>query len=38
MWDAQKDMFMAFCGAVLITLIVLILKKSLQRKQETQTN
>jgi len=37
-WDAQKDMFMAFCGAVLITLIVLVLKKSLQRKGEVQTN
>lgn len=26
-WDAQKDMFMAFCGAVLITLIVMSVKK-----------
>lgn len=26
-WDAQKDMFMAFCGAVLITLFVLAIKK-----------
>ncbi len=26
-WDAQKDMFMAFTGAVMITVIVLILKK-----------
>jgi putative membrane protein len=26
-WDAQKDMFMAFCGAVLITLLALMLKK-----------
>jgi putative membrane protein len=26
-WDAQKDMFMAFCGAVLIILIVSIIKK-----------
>lgn len=26
-WDAQKDMFMAFCGAVLITLIVMSVKR-----------
>ncbi|MEZ5046483.1 MAG: DUF2238 domain-containing protein [Chitinophagaceae bacterium] len=26
-WDAQKDMFMAFCGAVLITIIVFSVKK-----------
>ncbi len=26
-WDAQKDMFMAFCGAVIITLIVSSMKK-----------
>jgi putative membrane protein len=26
-WDAQKDMFMAFCGAVIILLIVATIKK-----------
>lgn len=26
-WDAQKDMFMAFCGAVIITFIVLTIKR-----------
>jgi putative membrane protein len=26
-WDAQKDMFMAFSGAVLITLLVMTIKK-----------
>ena len=26
-WDAQKDMFMAFCGAVIITFIVLMMKR-----------
>jgi putative membrane protein len=26
-WDAQKDMFMAFCGAVLITVIVNAIKR-----------
>jgi putative membrane protein len=26
-WDAQKDMFMAFCGAVLITLLISALKR-----------
>ena len=28
-WDAQEDMFMAFCGAVLITLIINLAKKKL---------
>jgi putative membrane protein len=30
-WDAQKDMFMAFCGAVSILLIVALLKKLFQK-------
>jgi putative membrane protein len=29
-WDAQKDMFMAFCGAVIIMLITGFMKKLLQ--------
>ena len=31
-WDAQKDMFMAFCGAVIIMLTVFIAKTMLDRK------
>lgn len=31
-WDAQKDMFMAFCGALIITLIVYFVKKALRKK------
>jgi len=31
-WDAQKDMFMAFCGAVIITLLILFLKKMTKTK------
>ncbi len=31
-WDAQKDMFMAFCGALIITLIVLSAKKLFAKK------
>jgi putative membrane protein len=27
-WDAQKDMFMAFCGAVIIMLLVSFIKRS----------
>lgn len=30
-WDAQKDMFMAFCGAVCITIIVKIFKQIIKR-------
>lgn len=30
-WDAQKDMFMAFCGAVIITLTVLFIKKIISK-------
>ncbi len=30
-WDAQKDMFMAFTGAVIILLLVSLLKKVLKR-------
>ena len=26
-WDAQKDMFMAFCGALIITLLISTIKK-----------
>lgn len=26
-WDSQKDMFMALCGALSITMILLIAKK-----------
>ena len=32
-WDAQKDMFMAFCGAVLITLITIGIKKLIGKPQ-----
>lgn len=31
-WDAQKDMFMAFCGAVIITMIVVSAKKLFTKK------
>ncbi len=31
-WDAQKDMFMAFIGAVLITVIVMTVKKAITKK------
>ena len=31
-WDAQKDMFMAFCGAVCIVLILMSIKKIIQKK------
>lgn len=31
-WDAQKDMFMAFCGAVIIMLIVSLTKRVFNRK------
>jgi putative membrane protein len=31
-WDAQKDMFMAFCGAVIITLLVMGMKKLFAKK------
>ncbi len=30
-WDAQKDMFMAFCGAVAITILVSTLKRVLKK-------
>lgn len=30
-WDAQKDMFMAFCGAMIITLLVMGMKKLLAK-------
>ncbi|MEP6616006.1 MAG: DUF2238 domain-containing protein [Ginsengibacter sp.] len=32
-WDSQKDMFMAFCGALTITLVTLVIKKSFKRKR-----
>lgn len=31
-WDAQKDMFMAFCGAVCITLVVISFKRMFKSK------
>jgi putative membrane protein len=31
-WDAQKDMFMAFCGAVIIMLIISLTKRIFNRK------
>lgn len=35
-WDAQKDMFMAFCGAVLIMLITRIIKSLLKKNSAVQ--
>lgn len=31
-WDAQKDMFMAFCGAVIIMLLVWFIKRNFDKR------
>ena len=32
-WDAQKDMFCAFCGAVLITIIMLVITRIIKKSK-----